>query len=273
MARLTAKERAQLPDSAFAYIDSKGDRRLPINDESHVRNALARFEQVKFEDDAARERARTRLLNAAKHYGIVPVGFITGQLESERRKTPPQDHLPSGTVTLLFTDIEGSTGLVDRLGGRYAEVLDGVNDLIGNAVAGAGGREVEVRADEYFAVFEEVEPAIEAALVFQRALGERSWPEDVEVRVRTGIHTGEITFTGSGYIGLPVHEASRLCASAHGGQILVTGATLESAESAELGIEFVELGPHHLRGLPAATEVYQVAAAGLASGFPPLRAS
>src|ERR1700741_4105928 len=84
MSRLVASKRARLPASAFAYVDSRGRRRLPIHDEAHVRNALARFSQVGFEDDAARERTRTRLLNAAKKYGIVPVGFITGQLESER---------------------------------------------------------------------------------------------------------------------------------------------------------------------------------------------
>src|SRR6266478_5704122 len=85
MSQLNSKKRAQLPRSAFAYVDSKGRRRLPINDEPHVRNALARFNQVAFEDDAARERARKRLLSAAKKYGIVPIGFMTGQLRSERR--------------------------------------------------------------------------------------------------------------------------------------------------------------------------------------------
>lgn len=268
MAKLSAAERARLPDSAFAYIDSKGGRRLPINDESHVRNALSRFDQVNFESDEAREQARTRLLNAAKHYGIVPVGFITGQIESARKgKTEPS--LPTGRVTLLFTDIEGSTGLVDRLGERYAAVLSDVNTVIGTAVDASGGREVEVRADEYFAVFEAAAPAITAAVGFQRELAARRWPDDIDVRVRVGIHTGEISMTSSGYIGLPVHEASRLCAAAHGGQILVSGPVIEDAEA--LGVAFLELGPHHLRGLPAATEVHQVAAHGLPADFPPLR--
>ena len=89
MARLKTSERKGLPDSAFAYIDAKGRRRLPINDEAHVRNALPRFERVAFEDDAARDRARNRLLKAAKRYGIVPVGFITGQIRSETRIWPP----------------------------------------------------------------------------------------------------------------------------------------------------------------------------------------
>ncbi len=86
MPELGRQARDQLPDGAFAYIDSSGHRRLPINDEAHVRNALARFNQVRFEDEAARERARTRLLRAAKKYGIVPLGFMTGQLRSQSRQ-------------------------------------------------------------------------------------------------------------------------------------------------------------------------------------------
>src|SRR5687768_11749142 len=126
MARLRASDRARLPDSAFAYVDSKGRRRLPINDEAHVRNALARFERVAFEDDAARERARERLLVAAKRHGLVPVGFITGQLRTERRRATGVEALPTGVVTFLLGDIEGSTQLVDRLGDRYGGVLEDV---------------------------------------------------------------------------------------------------------------------------------------------------
>src|SRR6202022_2656337 len=86
MAPLSEKARARLPESAFPYIDSRGARRLPINDEAHVRNALSRFNQTRFQDEAARDRARTRLLRAAKKYGIVPVGFMTGQLQSQSRQ-------------------------------------------------------------------------------------------------------------------------------------------------------------------------------------------
>src|SRR5918992_1358159 len=86
MAELSARKRARLPDSAFAYIDSKGKRRLPIHDRSHVRNALARFDRVAFEDEAAKERARQRLLRAAKKHGIVPIGFFNGQLRSGTRE-------------------------------------------------------------------------------------------------------------------------------------------------------------------------------------------
>ena len=109
MSQLNSKKRAQLPKSAFAYVDSKGRRRLPINDEPHVRNALARFNQVAFEDDKARERARKRLLEAAKKYGIVPIGFMDSQLRRQGQRV-----LPSGAVTFLLTDIQDSTGLVQR---------------------------------------------------------------------------------------------------------------------------------------------------------------
>src|SRR6266700_2274160 len=102
MPPLGAKERAKLPDSAFAYIDSHGKRRLPIHDAAHVRNALARFSQVAFEDEGARDKARTRLLRAAKKHEIVPIGFVSAQLL-------PQRKLPKGQVTFLLTDIEGST--------------------------------------------------------------------------------------------------------------------------------------------------------------------
>jgi len=274
MAKLTATERAKLPDSAFAYIDSSGGRRLPINDESHVRNALSRFEQVSFESDGAKERARTRLLNAAKRYGIVPVGFITGQLESERKAGAQSDaaDLPSGVVTLLFTDIEGSTGLLHELGDRYEALLDDVRELTRAAVDSAGGREVEVRADEYFAVFDHADPAIESAIELQRALASHEWPDGRDVRVRVGIHTGHITFTKGGYIGLPVNAASRLCAAAHGGQILVSGESLGTAEPPD-GIGFVSLGKHQLRGLPDQDELFQVEAAGLITDFPAPRLS
>src|SRR3954462_539420 len=122
MATLTAKQRAALPDRAFAYVDAQGNRRLPIHDAAHVRNALARFGQVAFEDDAARDRARVRLLNAAKKHGIMPIGFVSAQLQPERK-------LPTGEVTFLLADIEGSTALLRRLEDRYASLLADVRRL------------------------------------------------------------------------------------------------------------------------------------------------
>src|SRR6516162_2540691 len=204
MPQLTAKTRAQLRNAAFAYVDSKGRRRLPIHDEAHVRNALARFNQTRFEDDAARERARKRLLTAAKKYRIVPIGFITGQLATERLEGESRARagvvrgLPSGQVTFLLSDIEDSTGLLRLLEDKYANLLADVRRLLRRAVQRSGGREVEIRADELFAVFKRPSGALAAALAIQRRLGSRSWPAGAKVRLRIGIHTGRPTLTDGG---------------------------------------------------------------------------
>jgi class 3 adenylate cyclase len=272
MAQLSDRDRAKLPNSAFAYVDAQGRRKLPINDEAHVRNALARFERVAFEDDAARERARKRLLNAAKKYGIVPVGFITGQLRSVQARSADVATLPTGFVTFMLTDIENSTALLRRLGDRYAGLLKDVRGIVRQGVLRAGGRQVDVRADESFAVFEQVVPAIEAAVAIQRILAERSWPGRVECRLRAGIHSGEATLTDTGYIGLPIHMAARICSAAHGGQIVVSGVTKAATKgSLPAGIRFRRLGSHRLPGLTRAQSLFQVGADGLLTDFPPLR--
>ena len=359
MPRLSSTKRAGLPDRAFAYIDARGRRRLPIHDAAHVRNALARFNQVIFEDDAARQRARTRLLNAAKKYGIVPIGFITGQLAEQQRHAaagrlvielgrhgapgdleqrlrnvlrdptltvlywseasgtyldgagkpvplPAEEdgrvvtylehrgrpmtalvHDPAvlddpdlaetvlaavrfivehergygqvGFVTLLMADLERSTALLDRLGDRYRDLLNDVRGILRTAVSRAGGREIDARADEFFAVFERAGAAVEAATATQRAFRGRGWPDHLDVRVRIGIHSGRPTLTDVGYIGLAVHTAARVCAAAHGGQIVVSGETKEAiGESVRAGIRFRNLGRHRLPGLPDPAALFQV---------------
>ena len=273
MPELGPKERAGLPDSAFAYVDSKGRRRLPINDEAHVRNALARFGQVRFENESAREKARTRLLRAAKKHGIVPVGFITGQFAEERDKarSGPVD-LPTGLLTMLMTDIEGSTALLAHLGDRYERVLTDVRSRLRRSVRQSGGRQVDVRGDEFFAVFGAVDPAIEAAVALQQAIARHKWPDGLEVRVRSAIHHGPTTLTDEGYIGLAVHTTSRLCAAAHGGQILVSA---DARRQIRAGgpVSVISLGRHRLRGMTDPTEVFQVVAEGLPTEFPKLRSS
>jgi len=277
MARLTATDRAKLPDSAFAYVDSKGRRKLPINDEAHVRNALARFERVVFESDAARERARKRLLNAAKKFGIVPVGFIDGQLESALLRGQAQGRsidvtgLPTGFVSFLLTDIEESTALLRRLGDRYGELLRDVRAIQRRAVVRAGGHEVDSRADEFFAAFERPVAALDAAVAIQRALERRTWGDGVVCRVRAGIHSGEAILDDTGYIGLSVHTAARICAAAHGGQIVVSETTRAAVEAFAANIDFVSLGRHQLAGLPQSQELFQVLARGLRTEFPALR--
>lgn len=384
MSQLDGKTRARLPDSAFAYIDSRGGRRLPINDEAHVRNALSRFNQTRFEDDAARDRARTRLLKAAKKYGIVPIGFMSGQLRSQSRQaaagkavielgglgTPEQLEerlrtvlgdptlsvlywsesvaayldgrgeaaglpgegdgravtllerygrpmtalvhdpavlndpdlartviaavqlavenewmhgeiqvraseartLPTGLVTFLFSDIEDSTGLVRRLGDRYDRFLADVRRLLRACVRAAGGREVETRADEMFAVFVRAAAGLDAALAIQRKVRARAWPDGLELRIRIGLHAGRPTLTDTGYVGLAVHTASRICFASHGGQILLSGAVREAiAGSGPVGVAFRDLGLHQFHGLPAPEALFQAEAADLPSKFPPTR--
>ncbi|MFN2543869.1 MAG: adenylate/guanylate cyclase domain-containing protein [Actinomycetota bacterium] len=272
MPRLRASDRAKLPDSAFAYVDSSGRRRLPIHDESHVRNALARFDQVAFEDEGTQERARKRLLKAAKRYGIVPVGFIDGQLRRYRARSGDVSTLPSGPVTFLMTDIEGSTELLRKLSDRYAGLLKDVRGIVRREVNAAGGREVDARADEFFAVFEGVVSAVEAAVAIQRAMSDRVWPDDLQCRVRVGIHSGEVTLTDTGYIGLSVHTTARVASAAHGGQIVVSGdAKRAAAGSLPAGVRLRGIGRHRLPGLTRAESLFQVEADGLASEFPPPR--
>lgn len=267
MPRLDAKTRAKLPDSAFAYIDSQGKRRLPINDASHVRNALARFNQVLFEDDAARDRARLRLLRAAQRHGVAPIGFVSAQLQPQRR-------LPKGHVTFLLTDIEGSTDLLARLDDGYAPVASTVRKIIRRAVRLAGGHEVDARGDEFFAVFAKPPAALEAAVAVQRALAAEPWPKRASVRVRMGLHSGRPTLTETGYVGLAVHAAARFCYCAHGGQIVLSSAARAGIlDGLTDGVRLRSLGAWRFQGLREPEELFQVEAEDLELEFPSLRAA
>jgi class 3 adenylate cyclase len=267
MPPLRAKERAQLPDSAFAYIDSSGRRRLPIHDAAHVRNALARFGQVAFEDDEARDRARSRLLRAAKKHGIMPIGFISAQLQ-------PQRKLPKGHLTFLLTDIEGSTELLGRLNDQYAPLLAEVRRRVRGAVRSAGGHEVSARGDDVFAVFERAPAALEAALAIQRAMGAGAWPGGSDVRLRIGLHRGRPALTDTGYVGLSVHAAARICFAAHGGQIVISSAVRTAVlESLPEGVGLTSLGAWRFRGLPEPVDLFQVNAADLVADFAPPRSA
>lgn len=249
MADLRANERAALPDSAFAYVDSTGKRRLPIHDEAHVRNALARFNRVVFEDEAGRDRARTRLLRAAKRHGIVPVGFIEGQL---------RPRLPSGHVTFLFADLVGSSQHITDLGDRYPPMLTAVRRHLRTAIRGVGGVEVDARADEYFAAFTSAAAAVGAAVAVQEAIATSSWPDDREVRLRIGIHAGRPSLGAGGYVGIAVNTVARICALADGGAILVSRAARSGLGAEPLGVELKSTGTHRLRGIPDEHELFVV---------------
>jgi class 3 adenylate cyclase len=265
MPPLGAKERARLPNSAFAYVDSQGRRILPIHDEAHVRNALARFSRVSFEDDADRDRARMRLLKAAKKLGIMPLGFVGIQLS-------PDQKLPRGQVSFVLTDIEGSTELLNRLGEAYGPVLNQLRRLLRTGVRTAGGREVDARGDELFAAFGQAPSALSAALAIQRGVSGHRWTDGVDLRVRVGIHTGRPTLAASGYIGLSVHTVARICTAAHGGQIVISSAARDALGGPlPDGIALKGLGAWRLHGLREPVELLQVQAEDLLDDFPPPR--
>ena len=267
MARLSDRERAQLPDRAFAYIDAQGVRRLPINDEAHVRNALARFGRMRFDSDQARDLARQRLLSAARRFSIMPLGFVN----SELRAGGSSPRLPTGSVTFLLTDIEGSTALLRALGSDYVTLLRDLRSVIGAAAHSAGGVRVDSHGDEYFMVFPRPADALVAAAAIQAQVSARTWPAGVRVRVRAGIHTGRPTLTDAGYVGLSVHAVARISSLAHGGQVLVSGATRHALQALPDGITLNSLGRHRLAGLPGQEELFQLAAPGIGGPFPPLR--
>ncbi|CAN5735751.1 hypothetical protein BH24CHL6_BH24CHL6_17310 [soil metagenome] len=265
MPDLSTAERSRLPDSAFAYVDSRGRRLLPIHDEGHVRNALARFSRTNFEDDEARDRARRRLLKAARKYAIVPDGFIAGQLEPHRR-------LPSGAVTFLLADVESSTELLAGMGEHYGALLADLRRLMRRHVRRHGGREVDARGDEYFAAFERPTSAVRAAVDIQLAVARLKWPNGAQPRLRMGIHSGRPTLTNQGYVGLAVHAVARVCSAGHGGQVILSRATV-SALGKELpaGMHLSSLGEHRLRGLAQPMELFQLHAPELRADFPSLR--
>jgi class 3 adenylate cyclase len=254
-----------LPDRAFAYIDAQGRRMLPIHDEAHVRNALARFNRVSFEDEAGRDRARMRLLKAAKKLGIMPLGFVGSQLR-------PARNLPRGRVTFALIDIEGSTELLHRLGEGYSPMLNQLRRLMRTAVQHAGGREVDAHGDELFAAFERAGSALDAAVAIQRAVRAHAWPAGIELRVRIGIHTGRPSLAETGYVGLAVHTVARVSTSAHGGQIVITSAVRDAVgRSLPDGIAVKSLGTWRLSGLQESVELLQVRADDLPDDFPPPR--
>jgi class 3 adenylate cyclase len=180
--------------------------------------------------------------------------------------------LPRGPVTLLYADIEGSTSLLDRLGSRYGDLLVETRRIERAVIREHGGREVDSRADEFFAVFPAGTSPADAALAVDRRLRDHAWPESVAVRVRIGLHQGEPEVGDEGYVGMDVHLAARLGAAGHGGQILVS-ATARAVIDRDLPIEarLLDLGAYELRGIPGRHEIMQLVVPDLPSGFPPLR--
>jgi predicted ATPase/class 3 adenylate cyclase len=179
--------------------------------------------------------------------------------------------LPAGTVTLLFTDIEGSTALAERLERRWPGVLSDHHRLLRTAFAENNGLEFGTEGDAFFVVFRDARQALAAAASAQRALAAHAWPNDGAVRVRIGLHTGEPTPTSEGYVGLDLHRAARVTAAAHGGQVLLSQATRDLVPEAMDGLTFRDLGEHRLKDLSGRQRLHQLCIPELSAEFPRVR--
>jgi len=181
--------------------------------------------------------------------------------------------LPSGTVTLLFTDIAQSTELVKRLREHYGEVLSTHRALLRAVFTEYGGMEVDTQGDAFFIVFGRARDAVEAAAGAQRTLAKHPWRDGAAVAIRMGMHTGEPQRAQHGYTGLAVHRASRICTMANGGQVLLSGATAGIVEDEEIaGIALRDLGEYRLKDFDRPERIVQLVIDGLPNEFPPLSA-
>ena len=180
--------------------------------------------------------------------------------------------LPTGTVTFLFTDVEGSTKLLEQLGEQYHEVQDRHASIIRAAVTEGGGSVVSTEGDSFFAVFPDAQRAVSAAVQADRELATAPWPASVRLRVRMGLHTGAAILGGDNYLGLDVNRAARIAAAAHGEQILLSDATQSLVEKRlPPGTRLRGLGQHRFKNLTEPQRLYQVVIDGLEQDFPPPR--
>ena len=180
--------------------------------------------------------------------------------------------LPTGTVTFVFTDIEGSTRLAARLGDRFEDLINQHNAVLREALA--EGVEIRTEGDAFFVVYGSLETAVSGVIAAQRSLASQQWPEEVSVKVRIGLHTAEATLGGDDYAGLEVHRASRISDTGHGGQIIVSESTASLIEREASGKpHLVELGEFILKDIDEPQRLFQLTAEGLDTSFPPPRAT
>ena len=183
----------------------------------------------------------------------------------------PRVELPTGTVTMLFTDMEGSTRLLGRLGDQYGELLSGQRGVLRTAFSRHHGTELGTEGDSFFLVFASAVDAAAACVDGQRALAAHTWPQGVAPQVRMGLHTGEPTRHEDGYVGMDVHRAARIAASAHGGQVVMSEATSQLVAGRLPGIGAGDLGWHRLKDIAEPEHLHQLLIPGLPAEFPPLK--
>ncbi|MBW3589805.1 MAG: tetratricopeptide repeat protein [Actinobacteria bacterium] len=178
--------------------------------------------------------------------------------------------LPVGTVTFLFSDVEGSTRLLRRLGPDYHSVLEEHRRLVRDCIVNNGGHEMATEGDSFFVAFGRASDAVRAAVDAQVVLSRHPWPPDAEVRVRIGIHTGEAALVGGDYVGLAVHQAQRISAAAHGGQILLSSSSKQLAGELPETVSMIDLGAHALKDFPTPEHLFQIKHPDLPGSFPPV---
>ncbi|TMD68910.1 MAG: adenylate/guanylate cyclase domain-containing protein [Chloroflexi bacterium] len=180
--------------------------------------------------------------------------------------------LPTGTVTFYFSDIEGSTRLIQQLGDRYPEVLLAHHNIQRESLAANGGHELRTEGDSFFIVFDSAVKACVGAAAVQKALSEYHWPDGGQVQVRIGLHTGEATLVGNEYLGIDVHRAARVASAAHGGQVILSETTHALVDHAlPPAITLKDLGMHRLKDLARPERLFQLMVDGLPAEFPKLR--
>ena len=194
----------------------------------------------------------------------------------ERRREPRAaalglSALPSGTVTFLFSDIEGSTRLLEQLGDRYGDLLGEHRRILRKRLEEAGGQEIDTQGDAFFFSFTRAKDAVSGAVAAQRELTAHDWPDGLEVKTRMGLHTGEPSVGEEGYVGLDVVRAARICSAGHGGQILLSETTRALVgNNVPEGVEIRDLGEANLKDVQH-ERIYELALAGQRRDFPPLK--
>jgi predicted ATPase/class 3 adenylate cyclase len=220
---------------------------------------------------------------ASKHNLPAPLTALIGREQGEegingasgsrtRSKKALSADLPAETVTLLFSDIEGSTCLLQQLGEQYIRLLADCRRLLRAALHQWNGYEVDSQGDAFFVAFARATDAVLAAVTVQRTLASHDWPNGVSVRVRMGVHTGEPQLSSEGYVGLDVHYAARIMKAGHGGQVLLSQTTRDLVEhDLPEGLSLRNLGEHRLKDVERPGNLFQLDIAGLPAVFPPLK--
>jgi class 3 adenylate cyclase len=179
--------------------------------------------------------------------------------------------LPGGTVTFLFSDIEGSTRLLEQLGDRYQEVHREHRRILREQLTGAGGQEIDTQGDAFFFSFPRAKDAVAGAVAAQRTLGDEQWPDGVDVKVRMGLHTGEPTVGDEGYVGMDVVRAARICSAGHGGQVLLSETTRALVgNNLPEGVQVRDLGQAHLKDIQH-ERIFELSLDDQPGEFPPLK--